>query len=563
MRVEPAPATDSLAILIGVSEYTATGFPSIPAARNSLDAIRRVLTDPLLCAWPGRVTTILDPASRDALSLTLAELAERTTGDLLLYYVGHGTLSPRGDLCLTVTTTRPDRPAITGVPWVDVADALRTSPARTRIAILDCCFAGQAIEALATTQTHDTVADIVHVEGVYTLTATTRNRTAHVPPVEQQTHARTSFTGELVDLITAGIPHGPETLTLGAIYPVLRHRLAAKALPLPNQRGTDLADRFVLTRNAWRPPTPPPVDARRPDPGPDTNRARSTAPRRNLADETRRVTPPPTAEGPDTRADVPGERTPSRGASLPSPVPTAGHPRPRRKVLVATAVVAVLAGGIAAAIRYAPSTDDSPSANTPQTSANTPRASGTGTAPTNDSPPAKIPQSTGTGSAGPTTSSNTTTPGPGGRTAPAGAVWCTPAMIRIQVQPTEQKTTYSPAQSIALRMVVTNQTGPTCYVDFGSKSAYVEVSSGADRYWSSADCSSRPTSDVRQLQQGGGQQVTVGFDWSWTRSDPTRCTVDGGQAKIASPTPGTAFNAKAELAGLEPSGLYMFTVADR
>lgn len=256
MRVEPVRAADWLAILIGVGKYTDTEFPRIPAARNSLKALQGVLADPLLCGWPGRIAAIHDPVSRDALSLTLAEHAERTTGVLLLYYVGHGTLSPRGDLCLTVTTTRAARPTITGLPWADVAEALRTSPARTRIAILDCCFAGQAIEAL-TTGTQTTVADLVHVEGVYTLTATTRNRTAHVPPVDKQNHARTSFTGELVDLITEGIPGGPETLTLGTVYPVLRHRLAAKGLPLPNQRGTDLADQFVLTSNAWGPAAAP------------------------------------------------------------------------------------------------------------------------------------------------------------------------------------------------------------------------------------------------------------------------------------------------------------------
>ncbi|MFJ3713318.1 MULTISPECIES: caspase, EACC1-associated type [unclassified Streptomyces] len=311
MGIESTAGVDSHAILIGVSEYSDTQFPRIPAARNNLDAILHILTNPLLCAWPGRITTISDPTSRDALSMTIAEIAERTTGVLLVYYAGHGALSPRGDLCLTVGTTHFDRPALTGVPWDDVAGALRTSPARTRIAILDCCFAGQAIEALAATRTDTTVADIAHVEGVYTLTATTRNHTAHVPPLEQQAHARTSFTGQLVDLITEGIPHGPETLTLGAIYPVLRHRLATKALPLPNQRGTDLADRFVLTHNAWCRgtglSTPPRVEAGRPDTGPGTGQAQSARRR-----------------------------------------------RPRRKVLVAAAtVVAVLAGGIAA-IRYMP-----------------------------------------------------------------------------------------------------------------------------------------------------------------------------------------------------------------
>ncbi|MFE3947797.1 caspase domain-containing protein [Streptomyces sp. NPDC059118] len=344
-RIEPVEEPDSLAILIGVSEYTDAEFPGIPAARNSLDAIQRVLADPLLGAWPGRITTIADPVSRDALSLTVAELAEHTTGVLLLYYVGHGTLSPRGDLCLTVTTTRAAWPAITGVPWVDIADALRTSPARTRIAILDCCFAGQAIEALATTRTHTTVADIVHIEGVYTLTATTRNRTAHVPPVEQQTHARTSFTGELVDLITAGVPHGPETLTLGTIYPLLRHRLATKDLPLPNQRGTDLADQFVLTRNAWRPP----VDAPGLAPDPDASQARANAFGGHLMDETPRVAPTTNATD-----DVPGKRTSPDGVPL-SPFSPPKRGLPRRKVLAVAAVTAaVIAGSVIAILNMLP-----------------------------------------------------------------------------------------------------------------------------------------------------------------------------------------------------------------
>lgn len=42
---------------------------------------------------------------------------------------------------------------------------------------------------------------------------------------------------------------GSEWLTLGELYPVLRDRLHSKGLPLPNQRGTDTADRFPFTAN--------------------------------------------------------------------------------------------------------------------------------------------------------------------------------------------------------------------------------------------------------------------------------------------------------------------------
>jgi Caspase domain len=231
----------SHAVLIGVSAYEYPEFPQIPAARNSLQAMQSLLADPALCGWrPELVTVITDPSSPADLANRIADLAEATTGVLLLYYVGHGSLSTRGELCLTVTSTRLDRPGITGLPWETLAELLRTCPARIRLVILDCCFAGQAIEALgADDEQH--LADITHVDGVYTLTATTRNRTAHIPPASQQGTACTSFTGEFLDLIRAGIPGMPPQLTFSDIYPELRQRLRAKGLPIPSQRGTNTA----------------------------------------------------------------------------------------------------------------------------------------------------------------------------------------------------------------------------------------------------------------------------------------------------------------------------------
>ena len=115
----------SHAVLIGVSAYEYADFPPVRAARNSVQAMRSVLSDPALCGWPdGQITAITNPVSAAALASTLADLAEATTGVLLLYYVGHGVLSTRGELCLTVTSTRPDRPKISGLPWDTIADVL-------------------------------------------------------------------------------------------------------------------------------------------------------------------------------------------------------------------------------------------------------------------------------------------------------------------------------------------------------------------------------------------------------------------------------------------------------
>jgi hypothetical protein len=272
----------SRAVLVGVSEYAE--FPVIRAAHNSLLAMRDLLSDRALCGWPpGRITVIPDPVSAAGLAAQVADLAEDTTGVFLLYYVGHGVLSARGELCLTVTSTRPTRPKITGLAWADVADVLRTCPARVRLVILDCCFAGQAIEALAVAGSPG-VADISHVQGVYTLTATTRNHTAHVPPPDQQHLACTSFTGELRDLIRAGIPGKPSCLTLGDIYPVLRARLLARGLPAPNQRGIDTADKYLFTANPAV-STGPPGHVR--SGGPGTGQASRTSPATARTDQPR------------------------------------------------------------------------------------------------------------------------------------------------------------------------------------------------------------------------------------------------------------------------------------
>jgi hypothetical protein len=250
------PLAGSRAVLVGVSAYEYAEFPPIRSARNSLEAVCSLLADPALCAWPPEwITVIANPISAAGLATQIADLAESTTGVLLLYYAGHGVLSASGELCLTVTSTRPDRPKISGLPWETLGEVLRGCPATVRLAILDCCFAGQATETLASGSGLG-LADIAHVEGVYTLAATTRNRAAHVLPPGQQDTACTSFTGELRDLIHSGIPGKAPRLTFTDIYPVLRQRLRGKGLPVPSQRGTGAVGQFYFSANAAVPIEP-------------------------------------------------------------------------------------------------------------------------------------------------------------------------------------------------------------------------------------------------------------------------------------------------------------------
>ena len=92
--------------------------------------MRWLLANPELCGWPPeRITVFANPISAADLLTDIVELADTASGALLLYYVGHGVLSGRGELCLTVTSTHPDRPETSGLPWNTLADVLRTAQA--------------------------------------------------------------------------------------------------------------------------------------------------------------------------------------------------------------------------------------------------------------------------------------------------------------------------------------------------------------------------------------------------------------------------------------------------
>ncbi|MBT2210560.1 caspase family protein [Actinomadura sp. NEAU-AAG7] len=236
---------DSRALLIGTSHFHDDGFTGVPAAANSVAGMYEMLTDPARGGWPrDQVTTITNPHGAAWLVQRIRRMTETTTGAFLLYYVGHGVISERGNLTLTLTDTTATDPDLTGVEFDHIQRALGTSPARVSVVILDCCYSGRAISALSAL---DTVADSTSIEGVYTLTAA--EGPAHVVPFHQQHSTGTSFTQELLDLINEGLPDGPELLTFHSLYGPLAHRLHRRGLPRPNQRGTDTVHHFGLSRN--------------------------------------------------------------------------------------------------------------------------------------------------------------------------------------------------------------------------------------------------------------------------------------------------------------------------
>lgn len=251
----PDPA-GSRAVVVGAAEFRDPQLTDLPAVRNNVADLARILTAPTGTGLPAEhCAVVADEDAFTGLGDRVEEAAEAADDLLLFYYAGHGVLDNHGRLHLTLPSTDLNRLRWTGLPFDIVREAFAEARARNRIVILDCCYSGRAV---AGQMTGPTLAGQLDVDGTYTLTATARNEPAIAPP--GATH--TAFTGELVTLLSEGDPEGAELLTLGHIYQRLRWVLHRRSLPLPERCGTRTADLLALAANAAHRGTPEDVTAR-------------------------------------------------------------------------------------------------------------------------------------------------------------------------------------------------------------------------------------------------------------------------------------------------------------
>jgi hypothetical protein len=196
---------------------------------------------------PERCIQLVDRHTPQEVGVTLADHCRSAEDLLLVYYAGHGLLDELGELFLALHNTdrRPDLLKYTALPFAWIRDAMRNSPARTRVLILDCCFAGRAIGAMSDAAT--AIADGSEIAGTFTLTATSDNAVAIAAPGDRFT----AFTGELIHLLRDGwLQHNDQgqagNLTLGSAYRHLATVLPSRGLPRPHQRNTDSAADLIL-----------------------------------------------------------------------------------------------------------------------------------------------------------------------------------------------------------------------------------------------------------------------------------------------------------------------------
>lgn len=238
----PDPLT-SRAVLIGTSDYTRLS--PLPAVANNLKTLSELLQAPDLWGLPAEhCTVVLNPKSIAAMMDPLYEAGREAKDTLIVYFAGHGLLhSVESDLYLTLVDSHQDR-MYSAVAYDAVRNELRSSTARRKIVILDCCYSGAALGVMSGEDPVARAANSAHVTGTYLMTATTETKTA-LGGLDDYT----AFTGELIHLIREGIPEQPEFLELDTIFKHAQESLRDKNLPVPQKRERNFAAQIALVRN--------------------------------------------------------------------------------------------------------------------------------------------------------------------------------------------------------------------------------------------------------------------------------------------------------------------------
>jgi Caspase domain len=237
----------SRAILVGTSVYTHLG--QVPAAANSLARMEALLTGPQ-CGWQSdRVTVIRNERKPGDIPDRLVELYSEATDIALFYFVGHGQIDFRDELCLGLadSRTQAERIATTSPTFDAVRTALTVSDAKVKIVVLDCCFAGLAVGRDGSLSAPPDVINLTGGAGAYVLAASGAYSSAWFE--QSGASPQTYFTKYLAEIVDEGIAGEPEGLNLSVIYRQLEHRLSRAGKPLPRRRVIGTADNFIFAVN--------------------------------------------------------------------------------------------------------------------------------------------------------------------------------------------------------------------------------------------------------------------------------------------------------------------------
>lgn len=235
------------AILVGADRFPADPdhLPALPAVVNNLAALVEALTDATVLGMPRANIDVLANPSVVEMQTAIAHAAEEAEDGLIVYYAGHGLIA-QGRLHLTARDSVEARIEFSGVDIQKVREAVRASPARKRIVLLDCCYSGGAMGAMSGGMTGAVASAIDDFAGSYVMTASAPTQTALAPPGAKYT----LFTENLLAVLREGVEGAGEGLRLPVVFQAVRNRLRAlPGAPEPQQSSTQTLNMAPVFRN--------------------------------------------------------------------------------------------------------------------------------------------------------------------------------------------------------------------------------------------------------------------------------------------------------------------------
>lgn len=333
----------SRAILLGASSYDSDQLADVPAVVDTVNDLRTALIQ--RCGMSREsITDLRDRTDAHQVMAAVAREAQRTTGVLLVHYVGHGLTGQHGELYLSVGGTDPapeyGRREHTAIPYAEVARQLAKGRALAIVVILDCCFSGRALPRDDPAGRGPGIP--AGPGGGVVITSAAREEHA----IARDGDKYTAFTGRLLTLLNEGDADGPGGLTLRATCDYLDRALDER-LPRPLWMFTGAADNITLTDNRGY------------------LSATVTSPVQVFPPAVTAETPPEPALAPAAPAPIPVPSGPPRppAPGIRSWAGGIGRPGARRRVLSVAGVVLLAAAGLGAFLASQP---DHAAANTPE-----------------------------------------------------------------------------------------------------------------------------------------------------------------------------------------------------
>lgn len=268
----------TVAILLGASDWTASGLGRARSFKRSANAIQKLLIESGRLGFePHHVLNYFDSdlSADDQLSKLstdldeiIAQAAEEGVeiADALIYYIGHGSLKTDRSLTLLVRRSRKGLEEQTGLPVSDLAYVLRTSLRHQRYyVVLDCCFSESAakefvgmgpLDQAVAASAADKLSRSLPGRGGLLLCACPANEIAIGPPDAPMT----TFSGALVEVLRDGDGQLPEELSFSDLRDAIADRLLrnlGKDAPRPvlhsvNQKEGDLSREPAFMNSAQR-----------------------------------------------------------------------------------------------------------------------------------------------------------------------------------------------------------------------------------------------------------------------------------------------------------------------